>query len=70
MLTLNRLLLRNKTMFPSVNGPMVFNIVKAFFIAVHEALEIVSELNTSFSLVVGMRLKFFKVFLKISFKWR
>ena len=30
---LNRLFLRNKTILTSFNGPMVYNIVKAFFIA-------------------------------------
>ena len=33
-LTLNRLFLRDKTILTSVNGPMVFNIVKAFSFAV------------------------------------
>ena len=32
-LTLNRLILRNKTILTFVNGPMVDKIVKAFFIA-------------------------------------
>ena len=31
--TVNRLFLKNKTILPSFNGPMVYNSVKAFFIA-------------------------------------
>ena len=58
MLILNRLFLRNKTILTSFKGPLVYNIVKAFSFVVyfenkslympHEALEIISELNTLF----------------------